>query len=132
MSPLSCIRQRLANAGTDRRQLDVLRRALAETEDAQMLRALAVATSELSEIVADDFLNETGDLKDHIAEKAERLGCDLVPARRSVSAPERDNVQSNGSGGCLPAVEMTIGPWVADERGILTRFVYNAADAPPP
>jgi hypothetical protein len=44
---LSSIRQRLNHAGSDQRQLDVLRRTLAASEDPRVLRALAVAASEL-------------------------------------------------------------------------------------
>jgi hypothetical protein len=128
MSPLNSIRQRLANAGTDRRQLDIVRHALAGTEDAKQLRALASVASELSATADDGILDEVADLVDRIFEKAERIGCDLLPVRPS---PVRCSTPSGGVA-WVPMVKMVVGEWETDSNGVRSRKLWNAADGPVP
>jgi hypothetical protein len=46
MSSLTALRQRVTNVGSDRRQIDLLRRQLPGHEDRQTIRAIAIACSE--------------------------------------------------------------------------------------
>jgi hypothetical protein len=124
MSPLSSIQQRLMNAGTDDRQIEVLRRVLAGTEDAKVLRAVSVAVSEVAEVAADCFLEPLADLKDRVAEKLVRLGV-TVPVRRASPPQDGGHVAS-------PAIKMRLTDWVVDESGVRGRILWNASDGPTP
>jgi hypothetical protein len=83
-----------------------------------VIRALATAASELAEIAADGLLGQIGDLKDRIAEKAARVGCDLTLRRAS---PPRDGHV------VAPAIKMCFSEWTT-ENGVLGRELWNAED----
>lgn len=122
---LDALHQRLTNAGCDEKQLALLRRALASSEDIKMLRAIAIAASELGETVADGLLDAVADLKDRVCSKLLALGHEFpCPSRQRSEQPPRDAV--------TPAVAMTIGPWETGSDGIRTRKIWNAADEAPP
>jgi hypothetical protein len=123
MSPLDSLRQRLLNAGSDACQLGLLRQMLASTEDPRVLRALAVAASELADYVADDMLGAVGDLKDRIFEKCECIGATLPPPQRPCASR---NLRTTVS----PQVQMIISPWITDEFGNLSREVYADPEGP--
>lgn len=122
MSPLSSLRQRLMNAGSDERQIEMLRLVLAGSEDHKKLKAVCLCVEELRETCADRFLDPIAELKDRVHEKLARLGVSL-PVRRA--PPPDGRVVSS------PAIKTKITPWREDASGILTRFVFNSADAPP-
>lgn len=123
MNLLSALRQRMLNAGTDERQLEILRHALASTEDARKLRAVSSCVSELAETIAEKLLGEVADLQDRCYEKVTRLGVPVLVRR--VLPPQRD-----GGHVASPAIKMHITPWTTDANGVLSRLIYNA-DAPP-
>jgi hypothetical protein len=79
---LSLIRQRLASAGSDQRELDVLRHTLASSEDLRVLRALAVALEEFRDYAGDGMLGDVGDFRDRLSEKMLRLLGATSPAPR--------------------------------------------------
>jgi hypothetical protein len=121
MSPLDGLRQRLSNVGDDRRQVEMLRRLLAGSEEPKILRALAIVVSEVAEVVDDRFLVPLADLKDRVAEKCERVGAalPLSPAPQRLKCALR-NLRTTVS----PQVQMIISPWITDEFGNLSREVY--------
>jgi hypothetical protein len=122
VSPLDALR-RMLNAGSDERQLEILRMTLAGTEDARRLRAVSVPVEELAEIAADRFLDTIGDLKDRCHEKLTRVGGSPLPVRRASPSQGGGHVAS-------PAIKMSITRWTTDANGVLSRLIYNA-DAPP-
>jgi hypothetical protein len=125
MNQLSALRQRTLNAGTDERQLEILRHALASTEDARKLRAVSCCVSELAETIAEKLLGEVADLQDRCYEKLTRIGVPVL-VRRS-SPPQRD-----GGHVASPAIKMRFSDWVVDEFGVRGRVLWNASDGPVP
>jgi hypothetical protein len=120
VSPLDGLRQRLSNVGDDRRQVEMLRRLLAGSEEPKMLRALAIVVSEVAEVADDRFLVPLADLKDRVAEKCERVGAALP-----LSPPQRPKCASRNIRTTVsPQVQMIISPWITDDFGNLSREVY--------
>jgi hypothetical protein len=127
MSPLDGLRQRLSNIGDDRRQVEMLRRMLAGSEEPKMLRALAIVVSEVAEVADDRFLVPLADLKDRVVEKCERVGAvlPLAPAPQRLKCASR-NIRTTVS----PQVTMVVTSWVTDEFGNLSREVYADPSGP--
>ena len=128
MSPLASIRQRLANAGSDQRQIDLLRRVLAGSEDLKVLRAVGTAVSEVAEVADDRFLELLADLKDRVAEKMERL--DAASSPSPSPAPRRPCASRNLRTTVSPQAHMIVTAWVEGADGILSREIYADPDAP--
>jgi hypothetical protein len=127
-SPLSAIRRRMECAGGDERAVDVLRRALAATEDGRTLRALAVALEEFRDYVAEDFLGAVADLRDRLHAKMFALDAGSSPTpRRICTSPSRD-----GGHVASPAIKMRLSDWAVDEFGVRGRVLWNASDGPVP
>ena len=124
MNLSSALRQRMLNAGTDGRQIEILRHALASTEDARKLRAASSCVSELAETVAEKLLGEVADLQDRCHEKLTRLGVPVL-VRRASPPQEGGHVVS-------PAIKMQLSDWVVDELGVRSRILWNASDGPVP
>jgi hypothetical protein len=116
----------MESAGGDERQIDVLRRTLAGSEDVRTLRALAVALEEFRDYAVEDFLGVVADLRDHLHAKMSALGAASPTPRRTCASPPSDGRTLS------PAIQMTVGPWSEDEHGILSRAIWNAEDMPPP
>jgi hypothetical protein len=114
----------LLNAGSDPRQIELLRRVLAETENLKMLQAISVAVSELAESAAEAVLDEVGELVDRVHDKLERLAEPPPP-----TPSQRARAPQQGLG--ADAISMRITAWREEANGVLTRFIYNAADPPP-
>jgi hypothetical protein len=123
MSVLSVLRQQMVNVVSDERQIEILRRALAGTEDVKTLHALALVTSELAATAVESCLGAVADLQDRIHEKLEHLG--LPP-----SVPKRPPAFTNSSL-AMPAIEMRISAWQLDEFGNQCRTISNASDPSP-
>lgn len=118
MSPLDGLRQRLSNVGDDRRQVEMLRRLLAGSEEPKMLRALAIVVSEVAEVADDRFLVPLAELKDRIFEKCECIGATLPPPQRPKCASR--NIRTTVS----PQVAMIVTDWSVDEFGNRSRQIY--------
>jgi hypothetical protein len=122
-SPLEAIRRRMEHAGSDARQLGILRHELASTEDPRTLRVLAVALEEFRDYAADDSLGAISDLKDRLHEKMERVGAaspmSPTPRRSKPKSATRDMRTS-----VAPQSHMIVTPWVEQADGILTRLIY--------
>jgi hypothetical protein len=128
MSPLDGLRQRLSNVGDDRRQVEMLRRLLAASEEPKVLRALAVVVSEVAEVADDRYLGPLADLKDRVAEKCERVGAalPLSPAPQRPKCASR-NIRTTVS----PQTRMIHSPWVTDDFGKLSREIFADPNNPP-
>jgi hypothetical protein len=85
MNPLRQIRQKIGRAGTDQAALELLRRALAASENRKMLRALATVIEEVRDYISADSLGALADFRDRLTEKSDRLGFS-VPSRRQPSS----------------------------------------------
>jgi hypothetical protein len=123
-SPLEALRRRLEHAGSDARQLGILRHELASTEDPRTLRVLAVALEEFRDYAADDSLGAISDLKDRLFEKMERVGATSPTSptpRRSKPRRPLGNLMRTS---VAPQSNMIISPWVTDDLGNLSREVY--------
>jgi hypothetical protein len=85
VNPLRQIRQRIGRAGTDQAALELLRRALASSENRKVLRALATVAEEVRDYISEDSLGALADFRDRLTEKSDRLGFPVPPRRQSSS-----------------------------------------------
>jgi hypothetical protein len=91
MNPLRQIRQRIGRVGTDQAALELLRRALASSENRKMLRALATVVEEVRDYISADSLGALADFRDRLTEKSDRLGFPVPPSRRQPSSDDSDD-----------------------------------------
>ena len=117
----------MESAGGDELAVDVLRRALAATEDGRSLRALAVALEEFRDYAAEEILGAVADLRDRLHAKMLALGAGSSPTpRRTCASPPR------GDGGhtASPSIRMVVSDWSVDAFGNQSREIYADPDGP--
>jgi hypothetical protein len=87
---MALLRRQLRNAGgDDAKQIQLLRVALASSEDGKKLHAVLVCVEELAEIVPDRLLDRIADLRDRCHEKLTRLDVP-TPVQRAYHLDDPD------------------------------------------
>jgi hypothetical protein len=119
---------RTAIQPTAAEQLARLQRRSAASENIETLQRILGDAQELGWIARESL--DVGSFIDRVRRKIERL----TPSK-DATKPKRHAAQvkvADRSGAMSPAIQMVIGPWETDERGVLGRKLWNGGDQPPP